>query len=75
MTDSGIDTACAREDLHRLLTRYEFGAITAEEKVAFERHVLECDACFEDLERGAAAVRALRGDPALFLRWQIVLTF
>ncbi len=49
-----------------LLTRYEFGALSPEERRAFEAHVLECDACFAELERGSVAAAALAASaPAL----------
>jgi tetratricopeptide (TPR) repeat protein len=53
-----------------LLARYEFGALSDEERKAFEAHVLECDSCFAELERGSIAVAALR-DRAL--EWRAAL--
>ncbi len=46
--------------LTRLLARYEFATLLPEEKRAFEAHVLECDLCFQALERGSVAVGAMR---------------
>jgi len=67
MTDSSDKTSCPRPDLERLLGRYEFDALSAEERSLFERHVLECDACFAELERGSLAMSVLREHAESFL--------
>jgi tetratricopeptide (TPR) repeat protein len=46
--------------MSKLVAAYEFGMLPDEERAAFEQHVLECDACFQELERGAAVVSVLR---------------
>jgi tetratricopeptide (TPR) repeat protein len=46
--------------MSRLLARYEFSALSGDERRAFEAHVLECDLCFAELERGSVATAALR---------------
>jgi tetratricopeptide (TPR) repeat protein len=43
-----------------LLLRYELGALSNEERRSFEAHLLECDDCFAELERGSAAVAKMR---------------
>jgi tetratricopeptide (TPR) repeat protein len=48
------------ESMSPLLARYELGALTREERSAFEAHALECDRCFEALERGAVVAGAIR---------------
>lgn len=44
-----------------LLARYEFGTLSDDERRAFELHLLECDACFAELERGSAVVAEMKG--------------
>lgn len=66
MTEAGA--ACSRPEMSALLPRYEFGALSDAERSAFERHVLECEACFEELERGFAAAGTLRDHSGVFLR-------
>jgi len=39
---------CTNPEIGRLLARYEFGKVTKEEKIRFEKHLLECEACYED---------------------------
>lgn len=60
MTAEADHSTCADPSIHAMLGRYEFGAVTEEERAAVERHVLACDACFGELERGSAAVARLR---------------
>ena len=48
------------EKMSKLVAAYEFGMLPDEERAAFEQHVLECDACFQELERGAPVVSVLR---------------
>jgi len=40
---------CTNPAVGRLLARYEFGKVTEQEKKAFEQHLLECEACYEEL--------------------------
>ncbi len=42
------------------LGRFEFGAFDDAERCAIEAHVLECDACFAELERGAVVAGTMR---------------
>jgi hypothetical protein len=51
---------CTRADLQVLLGRYEFDTLGVQERHAVEAHVLECDVCFAELERGAGAVASMR---------------
>ncbi len=39
---------CTNPEIGRLLARYEFGKVTKEEKIKFERHLLECEACYKE---------------------------
>jgi len=60
MNDVAGRAACANPAMHDMLGRYEFGAVSDDERAAFERHAVECDACFAELERGSVAVAHLR---------------
>lgn len=60
------DSVCAHPDVGRLLVRYEFGAVSTQEKALFERHLFECDACFAELERGSLLTRVLHEHPDRF---------
>ncbi len=51
---------CPRPELQALVARYELGALEPAERAAFEQHVLECDACVLELERGVRMAEALR---------------
>ncbi len=51
---------CARPELAALLACYEHDLLEAEERRRFEDHLLECDACFAELERGARVTAAMR---------------
>ncbi|MFQ5601260.1 MAG: tetratricopeptide repeat protein [Candidatus Krumholzibacteriia bacterium] len=68
MSDSKSKERCGREDIHRLLARYELGGLDDDERRIFEKHVLECDICFEKLERGAACAALLRGHAGAYAR-------
>jgi len=39
---------CTNPEIGRLLARYEFGKVIKEEKIKFERHLLECEACYKE---------------------------
>lgn len=60
------ESVCAHPDVGRLLVRYEFGAVSTQEKALFERHLFECDACFAELERGSVLTRVLHEHPDRF---------
>jgi tetratricopeptide (TPR) repeat protein len=68
MTDREAPGACTSPELRQLLARYEFGALTPEERVAFEKHILECDACFAELERGEPTVATMRERASSYVR-------
>jgi hypothetical protein len=48
-----------------LATPYCFGEATAAQRDAFELHLLECDACWREVQRLDDAVRVLRADLSL----------
>ncbi len=52
---------CTDPELSKLMTDYCFGDLTDEDKRrAFEAHILDCDACWEEVQRLDAAVKALQ---------------
>lgn len=53
---------CGDPDLKRHLVGYCFGEITEQQKQLFEAHLLECNSCWQELERLHHAVRALQSD-------------
>ena len=68
MTETEAKAVCSRPEMSVLLPRYEFGALSEIERTTFERHVLECEACFEELERGFAVAQALRDRAPMFVK-------
>jgi tetratricopeptide (TPR) repeat protein len=52
--------------LGALLGRYEFGALSDEERRSFEAHLLGCDACFDELERGSTTVAEMRARSSFY---------
>ncbi len=65
MTERPTST-CHEPEVGDLIGRYEHGLLTGEEKRRFEAHLLECDHCFAELERGAEVASAMRAHaPAL----------
>lgn len=51
---------CTNPDIGRLMARYEFGKLTPEEKEKFEKHLLECNVCYEDFYSFSSAVRIIK---------------
>lgn len=58
------------DEMSGLLGAYQLGALQEEERRAFEAHALECDVCFDELERGSVVSATLRTDRA---RWRKAL--
>jgi len=58
-----LTTACIDPALGELVTPFCFGDATREQLDAFSAHLLECDYCWEEVQRLAAAIRVLRSDP------------
>lgn len=48
-----------------LVTPYCFGDASEDERIAFEIHLLECDRCWDEVQRLEAAVQLLRRDRTL----------
>ncbi len=61
-------SACARPELAALIARYEHDLLDADERRRLEDHLLECDTCFSELERGARVAGALRDHAPALLR-------
>jgi len=55
-------------EFKELLTPYCFGDITDAERTAFELHLLDCDDCWEEVQRLERAIGALRTDRTLLKR-------
>ena len=41
--------SCKKPDMSKLITAYELGTLPEDLREAFEEHLMECDACFEEL--------------------------
>lgn len=54
----------SHEELAPLLAAYELGLLSAEERAKFERHIAECDLCFEDAYEFSPVSRQLRNRAA-----------
>lgn len=57
MTDAHTPR-CQAPDIARMISRYEHGLLTSAERQRLEAHVLGCDACFAELERGSIVCEA-----------------
>ncbi|MDW7681146.1 MAG: hypothetical protein SCK70_11315, partial [bacterium] len=51
---------CIDSNIGRLIARYEFELLTANEKNEFEEHVLKCDYCFRELYEFSPAVKIIK---------------
>ena len=72
------DTCCSGAAERSLLLLYALSGCLDEEALDFEAHLLECEACFQDLktlDRAGVLVReALAADPAVLTRLRSALT-
>ena len=59
--------ASGHERMAALLACFETGSVTEEERLELEAHLLECDVCFAELERGSEVVAALVGNRSRWL--------
>src|SRR5436305_761951 len=64
-----IDSSNGHQALKKLLTPYCFGDATEAERLAFEAHLLDCDDCWNEVQRLDAAIQTLRADRSLFSRF------
>lgn len=58
---------CTNKDIGQLITLYEFGQLSEEEKKLFEMHLLECDHCFHSLHNLSPVVERMLENPELFV--------
>ncbi len=58
---------CLDPKMKKLVSLYQFDMLEEEEKRSVEDHLLECDACFEEVYRLTAAVEMIQEQPENFL--------
>lgn len=63
-------TTCAEPALSERIGPYCFGDLGEQDREAFERHLLSCDACWREVERLLAGVSVIRGSRDLLRRAQ-----
>jgi hypothetical protein len=59
--------SCSNPDIGKLISRYEFNLLSEEEKKIFEEHLLECDACFEDLYSMSKVIETMKNNSEFFI--------
>jgi hypothetical protein len=59
------ETRCVSPDLADLAVPFCFGDATESQRQAFELHLMECDACWQEVRRLEQAVGVLRADMSL----------
>ena len=59
---------CVDPAIGKLISLYEFGQLTEEERKAFEVHLLNCDFCFQSLYEMSPVVELMRDNPESFLQ-------
>ncbi len=52
--------ACTNPELGNLIALYEFDKLSQEDRDLFEEHLLECDACYQDLYEFSPAVETMK---------------
>ena len=69
MAESGETTPrCGQPEVSESVTAYCFGEISEQDRDRFEAHLLECDFCWEEVQRLDTVVRKLRSDKTLTQR-------
>lgn len=58
---------CIDPKIKKLVGLYQFNLLGEEEKLSVEDHLLECDACFEEVYRLSSAVQIVEDMPEFFL--------
>ena len=58
---------CIDPKMKKLVSLYQFNMLGEEEKFSVEDHLLECDACFEEVYRLCPAVEIVEEKPEFFL--------
>lgn len=59
--------SCIDPNVGKLITLYEFGELSGEDKRKFETHLLSCDYCFQSLYALSPVVERMRENPERFL--------
>lgn len=59
--------SCTDSNVGELITLYEFGELSEDDRRKFEAHLLSCDYCFQSLYELAPAIARMRESPKLFL--------
>lgn len=55
-------SSCTKPEIGQMIGHYEFDLLDAEEKEQFEMHLLECDACYQDLYEFSPAVETIKAN-------------
>lgn len=58
---------CTKPDIGKLITRYEFDLVSDDERRIFAGHLLECDACLEDLYSMSQVVGTMKENAEQFI--------
>jgi len=56
---------CSAPKINQAITAYCFGRATESERKAVEAHLLECDVCWQEVQRLEVAIQALRAERGL----------
>jgi len=59
---------CSQPGCNEGITAYCFGGIRGEDRDQFEAHVLECDLCWQEVQRLDSLIHTLRSDKSLTQR-------
>ncbi len=59
---------CGKPEWNEAITAYCFGGIREEDRDRFEAHVLECDLCWQEVQRLDSLIHTLRSDKSLTQR-------
>jgi len=60
-------TQCVNEEFGKLISQYELGCLSDEERDRFEEHLMECDFCLQELEQMRPIMYTLRRNRAEIL--------
>ncbi|UCE04556.1 MAG: tetratricopeptide repeat protein [bacterium] len=58
---------CVDPKMKKLVSLYQFNLLREEEKLSVEAHLVECDACFEEVYRLSPAIETIEEMPEFFL--------
>src|ERR1022692_3936877 len=59
---------CSEPECNEAITAYCFGGIREEDRDRFEAHVLECDLCWQEVQRLDSLIHTLRSEKSLTQR-------